>query len=111
MLNRFIGWAHSVETVQTKLHGDIEMQLTESDPSDNRSVRLDVDTPTAVGRITCWESGDYDAEAIDLQTERALYTDPRDLARGRRDVEEVFPVLRGTGNSAMNEGLHKDHSP
>ncbi|WP_296782137.1 hypothetical protein [Variovorax sp.] len=97
MLNRFIGWAHSVETAQAKLHRDIEMQLTESDPCDNRSARLDVDTPTAVGRITCWESGDYDAEAIDLQTERSLYTDRGTLREGEEMLKKFSPFFEAMG--------------
>lgn len=97
MLNRFIGWAHAVEAAQAKVHEDIEARLTESDPSDNRSARLDVDTPTAVGRITCWESGDYDAEAIDLQTERALYTD-RGILREGEEISKTFsPFFEALG--------------
>lgn len=97
MLNRFIGWAHSVEAAQTKLHEDIEMQLTESDPSDNRSARLEVDTPTAVGRITCWESGDYDAEALDLQTERSLYADHGILREGEEMSKKFSPFFEALG--------------
>lgn len=97
MLNRFIGWANSVEAAQTKLHNDIEVQLSESDPSDNRSARLDVDSPTAVGRITCWESGDYDAEALDLHTERSLYTDRGTLREGDEMSKKFSPFFEALG--------------
>jgi len=97
MLDKFIEWAHAVQSAQTKAHEDVEARLTESDPSDNRSARLDVDTPTAVGRITCWESGDYDAEAIDLQTECSLYTDRGTLREGEEMSKKFSPFFEALG--------------
>jgi len=58
---------------------------------------LDVDTPTAVGRITVWESGDYDAEAIDLQTERSLYTDRGTLREGVEMSKKFSPFFEALG--------------
>lgn len=40
---------------------------------ENPSARLDVGAPTLVARITVWETGAYDAEVIDLETEKALF--------------------------------------
>ena len=97
MLDRFIDWAHAIQAAQTGTHENVEVQLTESDPSDNRSARLDVDTPTALGRITCWESGDYDAEAIDLQTERSLYTDRGTLREGEEMSKKFSSFFEALG--------------
>ncbi|MET3441517.1 hypothetical protein ABIC94_002275 [Variovorax paradoxus] len=97
MLDRFIDWARAIQTAQNGARDNVEAQLTESDPSDNRSARLDVDTPTAVGRITCWESGDYDAEAIDLQTERSLYTDLGTLREGEEMSKKFSPFFEALG--------------
>ncbi|WP_307590745.1 immunity protein TriTu family protein [Variovorax boronicumulans] len=97
MLDRFIGWAHAVQAAQTRAHENVEARLTESEPSANPSARLDVDTPTAVGRITCWDSGDYDAEAIDLQTERSLYTDRGTLREGEEMSKKFSPFFKALG--------------
>ena len=81
MLNLFVGWARQVEVSQI---GKIaEAHLTESMMSDNPSARLDIDTPTAVARVTCWDSGNYDAEVIDLETERTLYSSNGTLQSGQ----------------------------
>jgi hypothetical protein len=71
MLNDFIEWANSVTAGQVA--GMMDAQVTLSEASNHRSARLDVDTPAAVARITCWESGDYEAEIIDLESERQIY--------------------------------------
>jgi hypothetical protein len=71
MLNDFIDWARSVTAGQ--ITGAMEARITIGEPSNNPSARLDVDTPAAVARITCWESGDYDAEVINLESEQQTY--------------------------------------
>ena len=47
-------------------------ELTVGQESANSSVRLDFDTPTALGRVTCWSSGAFHAEIIDADSERNL---------------------------------------
>ena len=79
MLNKFIDWANQVAS--KPIGKDGTAQVTESEMSDNPSVRLDVDTPTTVARITCWESGDYDAEVIHIETERTIFSDHGNLQR------------------------------
>jgi hypothetical protein len=83
MLNNFIVWARQVADM--RLGKDVDAQVAESEMSDNPSARLDIDTPTAVARITCWESGDYVAEVVDLETERTLFS-----AHGNLREEEAF---------------------
>lgn len=41
----------------------------------NRAACFDIDTPSAVARITCWESGDFNAEILDLATEQYIFTE------------------------------------
>ena len=71
MLNDFINWAKSVAASQFRVA--IEMRVTVGNASDNPSARLDVDTPSAVARITCWESGDYELEVIDIDSEKQIF--------------------------------------
>lgn len=71
MLNYFIEWANSVTVGQ--FAEAMEARITLGEASNNRSARLDIDTPKAIARITYWESGDYDAEIIDLESEGQLY--------------------------------------
>ena len=70
MLSSFLEWARQVVAGQGA--NGVEAHVTDGIASDNSSARLDIDTPTSVARVTCWESGDYDAEIIDLETERTL---------------------------------------
>ena len=65
--------------------------------SDNPSARLDIDMPTTVARITCWQSGDYDAEVIDLETERTLYSTHGILQEGQFLSEQFAPFFEVLG--------------
>lgn len=82
------------------------MRLTESEPSANPSARLDVDVPTAIGRITVWESGDYDIESIDLDTERSLYADRGTLQRDGEMSKKFSPFFASLGVVVSRERLH-----
>lgn len=97
MLRRFVGWAQTVRADRALGPKNIDMRLTESEPSANPSARLDIDAPTAIGRITVWESGDYDAEAIDLQTERSLFTDRGTLQEGGEMSKKFSPFFEALG--------------
>ncbi len=72
MLNKFIDWANQIAS--KPIGKDVMAQVTESEMSDNPSVRLDIDTPTTVARITFWESGDYDTEVIHVETEQTIFS-------------------------------------
>lgn len=63
MLSEFNSWAKSVPNAQ----------VTTAAPSDSVSVRIDVDSPSAIGRVTCWETGDYHAEVLDAESGRSIY--------------------------------------
>jgi hypothetical protein len=93
MLNSFIEWARRLEA-EISATG-IHARVTESVSSDNSSARLDIDTPATVARITCWESGDYDAEVIDVETECSLYSAHGTL-QGSRTIAEQFAAFFNT---------------
>ena len=97
MLNVFIEWASSVAASQS---GDtIEAHVTISRESDNPSARLDFDTPTAVARITFWESGRYDAEIIDIDSEQQMYA-----SSGVLHTQEALPQLFSTFFDVLGTG-------
>lgn len=98
MLNSFLEWARQVEARQGAK--GLDSRVTEGSSSDNPSARLDIDTPTTVARITCWESGDYDAEVIDIETERTLYSSHGVFQEGRAVAEQVSPFLEALGITA-----------
>jgi hypothetical protein len=72
MLNKFIDWATKI--ANKSAGKDAVAWVTESEISSNPSARLDIDTSAAVARITCWESGDYDAEIIHLESGRTIFS-------------------------------------
>ncbi|MDT4329986.1 immunity protein TriTu family protein [Methylomonas sp. MED-D] len=86
MLDTFIGWAKQI--TDKALGNDVEARVTESEMSHNPSARLDIDTPTMVARITYWESGDFDAEIIELETERTIFSSHGSLHEGRAFSEQ-----------------------
>ena len=57
------------------------------------SARLDLDTPMALARITCWESDDYNnAEVIDRETEQMIFSIHGRLCEGQA-VSEPFSAF------------------
>lgn len=72
MLDKFIFWVNQIQDLS--FGADIQFQLTESEYSSNPSARLDIDTPSMIARVTCWNSGDYNAEIIDIETERTIFS-------------------------------------
>jgi hypothetical protein len=95
MLGSFLDWAHQIQASENPMV--IDARVTEGANSSNRSARLDIDTDTKVARITCWESGDYDAEVLDLGTERTLYSAHGVLRVGPIFGEQVAPFLEALG--------------
>ena len=49
-------------------YGDVELGVE----SRNTAARLDFDTPSRIGRITCWDSGAVYAEVLDAESGRDL---------------------------------------
>jgi hypothetical protein len=94
VLNSFVKWARQVSNGADL---NVDTKVTEGGPSDNLSARLDVDTPSAVGRITFWESGDYDAEVIDIQSELTSFSMHGHLQEGCSFWEEFSSFLSVLG--------------
>jgi len=107
MLRRFVDWAQTVQADRARGPKNIDMRLTEGEPSANPSARLDVDTPAAIGRITVWESGDYDIESIDLETERSLYVDRGTLQQDDEMSKKFSPFFASLGIIVSRERLHE----
>ena len=71
MVEQFLAWAASL--IRSQQAGIVDATVTVSAPSGNPSARLDFDTQTIVARITVWESGNFQAEAIDVATEQVVF--------------------------------------
>jgi hypothetical protein len=71
MLNKFLAWARDTEAA---LPPGVHAELTVGEKSANSAARLDVDTSSASGRVTCWESGTFHAEVLDLDTGKDLFS-------------------------------------
>lgn len=62
----------------------------------NPGMRLDFDTTQFVGRITCWESGECELEAVKTDTGEVIYSEhqiltmPADFASPFRDFLRVL---------------------
>jgi len=69
MLDTFCRWARQA---MAKLSAGMEVKLTLNTPSENSSARLDLDTPVYMGRITCWNSGDFHLQILDINSGRDL---------------------------------------
>jgi hypothetical protein len=46
--------------------------LTPGTASANTAARIDFDTPVSMGRITCWDSGNFYAEILDTESGQNL---------------------------------------
>jgi hypothetical protein len=67
MLDTFCRWA---QQAITSLPAGVRAQLTLNAPSENSSARLDLDTPVYMGRVTCWNSGDFYWQILDMRSGR-----------------------------------------
>ena len=69
MLNTFHYWAE--ETIPGLPVG-VEAYFTPGTASKNTAARIDFDAPVRMGRITCWDSGNFHAEILDTQSGQNL---------------------------------------
>jgi hypothetical protein len=90
MLISFLAWAKKIVAQELEIFKkDMSAEITESAPSDNPSVRLDIDTQDVVARLTFWHSGDYNAEVIHFHTERMIYSSVGKIKEGE-NLPDVF---------------------
>lgn len=87
MLQIFCAWANAtIAALPPEIHG----QLTVGASSSNPAAMLDFDTPSVLGRITCWDSGDFYAEILDQASGRDLF----DQEGACRSAEALTVQLR-----------------
>jgi len=94
MLQTFCAWAK--DTIAA-LPPEIHAQLTLGVTSPNPAAILDFDTPVALGRITCWDSGDYVAEILDQQSGRDLFDQKGACRSAEALTARLRPFLRKLG--------------
>jgi len=72
MLNEFEKWfAANAAALQSK---SFVIEVIRPDQkTDNMSIRAEVDTPNSIARVTLWESGEIESEALDVATEQARF--------------------------------------
>ncbi|MES2076772.1 MAG: hypothetical protein V4462_14250 [Pseudomonadota bacterium] len=70
MLDIFFSWTKNAKAL---LPTGVQTELTVGKVSSNPSARLDLDAPTGMGRVTCWESGDFCAEILDPDSGRDVF--------------------------------------
>lgn len=87
MLQQFLAWAKSIPNAQ----------LTTAVPSDNLSSRIDVDSSSASGRVTCWETGDYHAEVLDAESGRPIYVHNGTLNSADQMHVQFLPFMQSMG--------------
>jgi len=69
MLNTFHSWAQ--ETIPCLPTG-VEAYFTPGIASANTAARIDFDSPIRMGRITCWNNGNFYAEVVDTESGQNL---------------------------------------
>jgi hypothetical protein len=87
MLDIFCEWAQGISS--NFIRSDTEVNFELGELCDNRSARLNIDTSTSVAEIVFWESGDYVAEIIDIESEKTLYSTSGVFSSGQR-LEKIF---------------------
>lgn len=89
MLNTFFYWAQ--ETIAS-LPAGIEARLTPGVESGNTAARVDFDTASHVGRITCWDSGHFYAEILEAASGENLL-DQHGNADSAADLNQLFLIF------------------
>ena len=86
MLEAFLEWVNSVAE-KVRLPGG-DASVTMCNPSSNSAVRVDIDTPKVMARITFWASGDYVAEALDAASGNQICE-----SAGIIQSREIFDII------------------
>ncbi len=87
------GWKGLWDLIQ-QLAGSagVQAEATFCSPTDNSALRVDVSGKQRVGRITVWESGACELEALDVSTGRSTFSSHSDAA-SERDFLKAFETL------------------
>jgi hypothetical protein len=94
MLDAFCRWA---QRAIAELPAGVEARLTLNSPSENSSARLDLDAPAYMGRITCWNSGDFYWEILDSNSGRDVMDQRGKVALAATVDLSLQPFLREFG--------------
>lgn len=86
MLGKFQNWAGSL---LTELPPGAKAKLTVCEPSANPAVRLQIDSPSAIASLVCWESGSFSAEVLDVRTEQYLCRRIGEFTPGKSLTEQL----------------------
>lgn len=94
MLHTFCTWAHATIAA---LPPQIHAQLTLGQTSANPAAILDFDTPAALGRITCWDSGDFYAEILDQESGQDIFDQEGACRSADALTAQLHPFLHKLG--------------
>ena len=87
MLNEFEKWFSEKEPTFKHKHYNAVVSRPIA-LTNKSSIRADIDTPEHIARVTLWESGECEREAIDIKTGKTKF----DLYEVVRNTEELFAV-------------------
>ena len=67
-------------------------RLTYCEPTDDTAMRLDFESPLHLGRVTAWESGACDLEALEISTGSVVFTEHHQL-NSEDEFHNILPRL------------------
>lgn len=97
MLSEFVDWANQLGAVSR--HKGVGVTVTIGEVSSNPSARLDIDAAGRIGRVTFWESGQYHAEVLAVDSGEMLYSKHGVTVLGEPLTECFQPFLQQFGIS------------
>lgn len=98
MLHIFLEWVRTTDA-DLRARG-FGTEITEGEASDNPGAWLDIDTPTAAARVTCWDSGDYFAEILDRDSAEMIYCEHGYFGAGEAISEQLRPFFSALGGAS-----------
>ncbi len=85
-----------------------QAEATFCQPTDNSALRVDVSTSQYVGRITAWESGACELEAVEVSTGRNTLSSHSDVASEREFLKALETVIAVVAdNSRMSQAAEQ----
>lgn len=97
MLNIFLSWA---KEAMGNLPSEVYAEWIVGRETADSSARLDVDTPSAIGRITCWETGAFYAEALDRKSGQDLFGEHGEFDSLNSLAMQMQPFLTVLGSAS-----------
>lgn len=66
--------------------------LTYCEPTDNSAMRLDLESPLHLGRVTAWESGACELEVLEISSGKVVFLEHHQL-NSENEFHRVLPRL------------------